>query len=61
MRAGAARAALAAVGAGLNEILLVSALVAFAGAIFGFALGRRRDFGASGGAQAAGSEGSPSP
>jgi hypothetical protein len=41
-------AARAAFISGLNEILLVGAIIAFAGAVFGFALVRRSDFVASG-------------
>ena len=54
VRAQAAAAARAAFVAGLNEILLVGAIIAFAGAILGFVLVRRQDFVASGAAHAAG-------
>ena len=50
----AAAAAREAFVSGLNEILLVGAIIAFAGAILGFVLVRQRDFVASGGAHAAG-------
>jgi EmrB/QacA subfamily drug resistance transporter len=53
LRQQAAQAAQEAFISGLNEILLVAAFVAFAGAVCGFALVRRRDFVASG-PQAAG-------
>jgi EmrB/QacA subfamily drug resistance transporter len=43
-RAAIAHAARTAFVSGLNEILLVAAIVAFAGAVLGFALVRRRDF-----------------
>ena len=52
VRAQAAAAAREAFVAGLNEILLVGAIIAFAGAILGFLLVRRQDFVASGAAAA---------
>jgi len=52
VRVQAAAAARAAFVGGLNEILLVGALIAFTGAILGFLLVRRQDFVASGGAAA---------
>lgn len=52
VRAQAAAAAREAFVSGLNEILLVGAVIAFAGAILGFVLVRRQDFVASGAATA---------